>query len=47
MHAGFNQFAAFNQDAIDNKTFIAKGNLTVPVGPTMAEVMRRGRNKRH
>jgi len=31
MHAGFNQFAAFDQDAIDNKTFVAKGRLTMPV----------------
>jgi pimeloyl-ACP methyl ester carboxylesterase len=49
MHAGFNQFAAFDQDAIDNKAFVAKGKLTMPVlavggeksfGPTMAVVMR-------
>ena len=49
MHAGFNQFAAFDQDAIDNKAFVAAGKLTVPVlavggdhsfGPTMAVVMR-------
>src|SRR6202163_187915 len=49
MHAGFNQFAAFDQDAIDNKAFLAKGKLTMPVlavggeksfGPTMAVVMR-------
>ncbi len=49
MHAGFNQFAAFDQDAIDNKAFVAKGKLTMPVlavggeksfGPTMAIVMR-------
>jgi pimeloyl-ACP methyl ester carboxylesterase len=49
MHAGFNQFAAFDQDAIDNKEFVAKGKLTMPVlavggeksfGPTMAAVMR-------
>jgi len=49
MHAGFNQFAAFDQDAIDNKVFVAKGKLTMPVlavggdksfGPTMAVVMR-------
>ena len=48
MHAGFNQFAAFDQDAIDNKAFVAAGKLTVPVlavggdhsfGPTMAVVM--------
>jgi pimeloyl-ACP methyl ester carboxylesterase len=49
MHAGFNQFAAFDQDAIDNKAFAAKGKLGMPVlavggdksfGPTMAVVMR-------
>jgi pimeloyl-ACP methyl ester carboxylesterase len=49
MHAGFNQFAAFDQDAIDNKAFVAEGKLTMPVlavggdksfGPTMAVVMR-------
>jgi pimeloyl-ACP methyl ester carboxylesterase len=49
MHAGFNQFAAFDQDAIDNKAFLARGKLTMPVlavggdksfGPTMAVVMR-------
>jgi pimeloyl-ACP methyl ester carboxylesterase len=48
MHAGFAQFAAFDQDAIDNKAFLAKGKLTMPVlaiggeksfGPTMAVVM--------
>jgi pimeloyl-ACP methyl ester carboxylesterase len=53
MHAGFNQFAAFDQDAIDNKAFIAKGKLTMPVlavggeksfGPTMAVVMRAAAN---
>jgi pimeloyl-ACP methyl ester carboxylesterase len=49
MHAGFNQFAAFDQDALDNKAFVAKAKLTMPVlamggeksfGPTMAVVMR-------
>jgi len=50
MHSGFAQFAAFDQDAVDNKAFLAeKGKLTVPVmaiggeksfGPTMAVVMR-------
>ena len=49
MHAGFAQFAAFDQDAIDNQAFLAKGKLTMPVlavgggnsfGPTMAAVMR-------
>jgi pimeloyl-ACP methyl ester carboxylesterase len=49
MHAGFEQFKAFDQDAIDNKAFVVKGKLTMPVlavggeksfGPTMAVVMR-------
>jgi pimeloyl-ACP methyl ester carboxylesterase len=49
MHAGFNQFAAFDQDAIDNHAFLAKGKLAMPVlavggdksfGATMAAVMR-------
>ena len=49
MHASFSQFAAFDQDAIDNLVFLAKGKLTMPVlavggeksfGPTMAVVMR-------
>jgi pimeloyl-ACP methyl ester carboxylesterase len=49
MHAGFNQFAAFDQDAIDNQAFLAKAKLAMPVlavggeqsfGPTMATVMR-------
>lgn len=49
MHAGFSQFAAFDQDAIDNKAFMAQGKLEMPVlavggeksfGPTMAVVMR-------
>lgn len=49
MHAGFSQFAAFDQDAIDNKVFVARAKLTMPVlavggrasfGPTMAVVMR-------
>src|SRR5262249_22365354 len=31
MHSGFAQFAAFDQDAIDNRAFLAKGKLTVPV----------------
>jgi pimeloyl-ACP methyl ester carboxylesterase len=31
MHSAFNQFAAFAQDAIDNKVFAAKGKLTMPV----------------
>ena len=49
MHAGFAQFAAFDQDAIDNGVFVAKGKLTMPVlavggeksfGSTMAVIMR-------
>jgi pimeloyl-ACP methyl ester carboxylesterase len=49
MHAGFAQFAAFDQDAIDNQAFLAAGKLTMPVlavgggksfGPAMAAVMR-------
>jgi|GEM_PF-43657 len=49
MHAGFMQFAAFDQDALDNRAFLAQGRLTMPVlaiggdhsfGPTMAHVMR-------
>ena len=47
MHSGFEQFHAFDQDAIDNKAFVAAGKLTIPVlalggeksfGLTMAEV---------
>ena len=49
MHSGFAQFAAFDQDAIDNREFLAKGKLSMPVlaiggeksfGPMMATVMR-------
>ena len=50
MHSGFAQFAAFDQDATDNRTWLAKGDkLTMPIlaiggaqsfGPTMAVVMR-------
>jgi pimeloyl-ACP methyl ester carboxylesterase len=49
MHAGFAQFAAFDQDAADNKAFVAAGKLTMPVlalggegsfGATMAAIMR-------
>jgi pimeloyl-ACP methyl ester carboxylesterase len=49
MHAGFEQFKAFDKDAVDNKAFVAKGLLTMPVlavggeksfGPMMATVMR-------
>ncbi len=48
MHSGFAQFAAFDQDAQDNRAFLAAGKLTVPVlalggeksfGLAMAEVM--------
>lgn len=52
MHAGFAQFAAFDQDAIDNRAWIAAhGKLTLPVlaiggeksfGSTMAVVSRAG-----
>ncbi|HEV7385532.1 MAG TPA: alpha/beta hydrolase, partial [Phenylobacterium sp.] len=31
MHSGFMQFAAFDQDAIDNRGFMAKGKLGMPV----------------
>lgn len=49
MRAGFAQFAAFDQDAIDNKVFLSSGKLSMPVlavggaksfGPMMANVMR-------
>ena len=50
MHSGFAQFAAFDQDATDNRAFIAQGGrLKMPVlavggqksfGPMMATVMR-------
>jgi pimeloyl-ACP methyl ester carboxylesterase len=49
MHAAFNQFAAFGQDAIDNKGFAAKAQLTMPIlalggeksfGAQQAEIMR-------
>ena len=49
MRAGFAQFAAFDQDAADNKAFVAEGKLDVPVlalggeksfGLAMADVMR-------
>jgi pimeloyl-ACP methyl ester carboxylesterase len=49
MHSGFMQFAAFDQDALDNQAFLAKGKLSVPVlalggeksfGATMAKIMR-------
>ncbi len=49
MHAGFSQFAAFDQDAIDNRASMAAGRLKMPLlavggdhsfGATMAHVMR-------
>ena len=50
MHSGFAQFAAFDQDAIDNRAFLARGEkLKMPLlalggeksfGPMMASVMR-------
>jgi pimeloyl-ACP methyl ester carboxylesterase len=43
MHSAFNQFAAFTQDAADNKLLAAKGKLTMPIfalGGEMAEIMR-------
>src|SRR5205809_5236806 len=52
MHSGFEQFHAFDQDAIDNRAMLAaNGKLKMPVlalggeksfGPQMAEVMRAG-----
>jgi pimeloyl-ACP methyl ester carboxylesterase len=49
MHSGFAQFAAFDQDAIDNREFLAHARLKMPIlaigaqksfGPMMATVMR-------
>jgi len=49
MHSGFEQFKAFDRDVIDNRAFLAKGMLPMPVlavggeksfGPMMAVVMR-------
>jgi pimeloyl-ACP methyl ester carboxylesterase len=49
MHSAFNQFAAFSQDAIDNKALAAKGKLSMPVlalgadhsfGMQMGDIMR-------
>ena len=49
MHSAFEQFAAFSQDAIDNKAFVAKGKLAMPVlaigadksfGAAMADALR-------
>ena len=31
MHSGYQQFKAFVQDAIDNKAFLTKGMLIMPV----------------
>jgi pimeloyl-ACP methyl ester carboxylesterase len=51
MHSGFAQFAAFDQDAIDNRAFLANDKIHAPMlalggeksfGPKMAEVMRAG-----
>ena len=52
MHGGFSQFAAFDQDAIDNRAYMVEhGKLAIPVlalggeksfGPMMATVMRGG-----
>ena len=49
MHSAFNQFAAFTQDAEDNKVISARGKIGIPVlavgaqnsyGATMAELLR-------
>jgi pimeloyl-ACP methyl ester carboxylesterase len=49
MHSAFNQFAAFTQDAVDNKAFATKGKLSMPVlalgadhsfGAQMADIIR-------
>jgi pimeloyl-ACP methyl ester carboxylesterase len=49
MHSAFAQFAAFTQDAIDNKALAAKGKLPMPVlaigadksfGTQQADIMR-------
>jgi pimeloyl-ACP methyl ester carboxylesterase len=51
MRAGFAQFAAFDQDAIDNREFLKTGKLAMPVlaiggetsfGAALADVMRAG-----
>jgi pimeloyl-ACP methyl ester carboxylesterase len=52
MHAGFRQFAAFDQDAVDNRAWLAShGKVTMPVlaiggeksfGPMMAVVIQAG-----
>ena len=47
MHYAFEQFAAFRQDAIDNKAFVATGKLTMPVLAIGArEVVRHGHGRR-
>src|SRR2546428_7033543 len=55
-HSGFEQFKAFDQDAIDNKAFLAKGMLAMPVlaaggeasfRPMMAVGMRAAPNNVH
>jgi pimeloyl-ACP methyl ester carboxylesterase len=49
MHSAFSQFAAFTQDAADNRAFAARGRLSMPVlalgadhsfGEQMGEIMR-------
>jgi pimeloyl-ACP methyl ester carboxylesterase len=49
MHGGFSQFAAFDQDVIDNRAAVGRGRLQMPVlaiggdhslGATMAHIMR-------
>jgi pimeloyl-ACP methyl ester carboxylesterase/quercetin dioxygenase-like cupin family protein len=56
MHAGLLQFAAFDQDVIDNRASSARGRLTMPVlamggdhslGATMAYIMRFAANDVH
>jgi pimeloyl-ACP methyl ester carboxylesterase len=51
MHSGFAQFAAFDQDASDNRAYLAQDKLKMPLlalggeksfGPMMATVMRAG-----
>jgi pimeloyl-ACP methyl ester carboxylesterase len=53
MHSGFMQFAAFDQDALDNQALLARGKLTMPVlaiggeksfGKAMADIMRHAAN---
>src|SRR5205823_779259 len=49
MHSAFEQFKAFDQDAADNRSFLTRGRLSMPIlaiggvksfGPMMAVVMR-------